>query len=155
MNMTPSDYAAWWGAIVATIVLLWDFKKWKMSEKDKSENQIKVEITPNVVNGDNRLSKEEQKKIFLKIENTTGSKISISEIDFYGYKSIFDRIKRNKIKIDSKISLPRPLDIGEFTHAHVRQIQNMDKCINSGFLYCRVKHSGKRKPVVVRVKNSK
>jgi hypothetical protein len=27
--MTPSDYAAWYAAIVATVVLIWDVVKWK------------------------------------------------------------------------------------------------------------------------------
>jgi hypothetical protein len=28
-DMTSTEIAAWWGAIIASIVLLWDIYKWK------------------------------------------------------------------------------------------------------------------------------
>jgi hypothetical protein len=30
-KLSPSDYAAWWGAIIATFVFFWDIIKWKQS----------------------------------------------------------------------------------------------------------------------------
>jgi hypothetical protein len=37
--MTASDYAAWWGAVVATVVFAWDIIKWK-----KNGPRLKVSV---------------------------------------------------------------------------------------------------------------
>jgi hypothetical protein len=52
--MSVSDYAAWWGAVIATIVLAWDIIKWRsrgprlrtlISRRDSQELEFRVFVS--------------------------------------------------------------------------------------------------------------
>jgi len=42
-NIKASDFAAWWGAILATVVLLWDIFKWRATRV-----RLRITAQPNM-----------------------------------------------------------------------------------------------------------
>ena len=42
-QLTPTDLAAWWGALTASLVLVWDVYKWNASNRPR----IHLEVKPN------------------------------------------------------------------------------------------------------------
>lgn len=63
--MSASDVAAWWGAVIATLVLVWDVFKWR-----KSRFSIKVSASPNMSPLNAPEGKlEDDKNIFVEVVN--------------------------------------------------------------------------------------
>lgn len=68
MSLNPSDYAAWWGACIATIVCMWDVYKWKHNspgfsvkvkcptEMDLKKSGNFLSVSVEVINGQSPLS---------------------------------------------------------------------------------------------------
>lgn len=84
MNFKPSDYAAWWGAGIATIVGLWDIYKWW---RDRPGFAVKVQCPTftDLINSGNFLS--------IGIEVINGqSPLSIRAVSLRHFKSTWHRI---------------------------------------------------------------
>lgn len=122
MSLSPSDYAAWWGAFMATVIGLWDVYKWWRdrpgfivkvdcpSERDleKSGNFLSVEIE--VINGQ--------------------SPLTIRQISLRHYKSIWHRpfFKPDRSCKLKQTDLPKKLDPAEVYKVILDECDN-DYCL--------------------------
>ena len=85
-NLT--SFVAWWGAVVATLVLLWDIYKWT-----KSGPSVVISARPDMktfVGAPQNLS--EKKYILAEAVNKGNKKTTITHLVSYHYSSI---VKRN------------------------------------------------------------
>lgn len=74
--MNASDVAAWWGAIIATLVLVWDVFKWR-----KSRFSIKVSASPNMSSLNPLKEKlEDDKNIFVEVVNRGDKVITLTHL---------------------------------------------------------------------------
>jgi len=150
--MKASEIAAWWGAIIATIVLGWDIYKWKRS---RSNIQVHVSSDMQTVASN---SLQDDKNIFVEVVNR-GDKVStITKLFVKHYRSIFHRII-NKHSMQGIIinpigytPLPYELGPGKRWTGCIDQYDIEEKMGNKGILYCGVIHSLSNKAEMVKVK---
>lgn len=90
MNIT--DFAAWWGAVIATLVLAWDIYKWK-----KSGPLIEVSASPNMqILGGMPDSLSGKTYVAVEVRNTGKGKTTVTHLVGYYYSSFINRLKRKK-----------------------------------------------------------
>jgi hypothetical protein len=132
-GLGSTDWAAWWGAIVATIVLLWDVIKWKLSGA-----RICMEARPNYIFiGDPARAMEHY--IYVNITNKGTLPVTIQTVGYEFYNSIWNRFlkKVNKAGVAPSpfISQPLPfkLDPGSYWIGMLLQNQEIEEMLKSGF----------------------
>jgi len=92
--MKITDLVAWWGAIIATLVLVWDMYKWK-----RSGSIINVSASPNMhAFGNLPNSIKNKKYIKVEIVNIGDRKTTITHLVMFHYKSLFQKIRGKKDK---------------------------------------------------------
>jgi len=151
--MEASVVAAWWGAIVASIVLLWDIFKWATKGARVSVNAIPNMQTVNTVEGkldDNRL-------ILVEALNTGDLPSTITHLVFYQYASHLNKIL-NKPKNQGLIpyqgagyELPHLLNPGTRWTGNIDQNDIVKKIGEDGLFYCGVIHTARKKPVLAKI----
>jgi len=151
--MEASIVAAWWGAIVASVVLLWDIFKWFTKGA-----KIIVTATPNmqIVNhAEGRL--DEGMLIFVEAINIGDMPTTITHLAFFQYESLFKKW-RNKPNTQGAIlrqgigyELPHLLNPGERWTGNIDQNDIIEKVGDQGLLYCGIIHSLKKKPVLIKI----
>jgi len=99
--MSISEVAAWWGAVVASIVLIWDIYKWKTDGP-----KLNMLVTPNMkCMGDP--SRENITWVFATITNVGSRPTTIKSIGMWYYKNKFNYF-RNKVEFAA--IFPNPND---------------------------------------------
>jgi len=152
--MKITDLAAWWGAIIATLVLLWDMYKWK-----RSGPIINVSALPNMQTvGKIPNHLEGKKYIAVEVTNTGDKKTTITHLVVFHYKSLFRKIRGKKDKSFFVAtpalfppSLPHMIEPGERWLGGVEQTSELEEMSKNGYLYCGVYHSSGKKPILQRV----
>jgi hypothetical protein len=151
---TASDYAAWWGAVVATAAFIWQAVR-----ELRSGPRIRVRASPNVI-------------IFPKRPPLEGTYISVTAVNlgtatttvthFVGFCyltrwSCFRR-KRQHFAIPTGLpigkSLPCVLGPGEEWSNMIDQ-DDLEAKMKPRYLYVGVIHNQRRRPVYVRVRLNK
>ena len=145
--MTASDIAAWWGAILATIVLAWDIFKWL-----RSGVRLKVRVTPNMqVAGD----ETEKQLVHVEVVNRGDKTTTITHWAFYEFDSWLDRV-RNKRKAMGIVpypegpDLPFELEPGKRWSATVAQA-GLFAHFSHKQIFCVIIHSGSDKEELCRL----
>ena len=87
INFTnTTDFVAWWGAVVATAVFIWDIYKWKTSGAKislKTSSNMKAFNIPN---------KEKDTWIVVTVENNGDRPTTITIVALKRYKNLFFRL---------------------------------------------------------------
>jgi hypothetical protein len=147
--MKASDAAAWWGAVVATIVLLWDIYKWKTTGP-----RLVVKAVPGMQELGDRT---EKKLISVEVTNRGDRPTTLTHLAFIGYTSLWNRLRRKR---SAKVGfVPRPGGTQPFPY----QLPSGDRWLGFAeqdaikayhkepYLYAAVYHSGSNKPSLCRV----
>lgn len=150
--MDVSQAAAWWGAVVATLVLVWDVYKWR-----KSRASVRVTASPNMqtLNQlEGRLG--DDKNICVEVVNQGDRLTTITHLVIKHYKNLWERIL-NKPSTQGLIlnpigEIPHELEPGKRWVGLIDQRDIEEKQGIGGFLYCGVAHTSSKKSVYVRVK---
>jgi hypothetical protein len=153
MQIEASIVAAWWGAIVASIVLLWDIFKWL-----NRGAKVIVNATGNMQTVNRELGKlDENNIIFLEANNIGDLPTTITHLVFYQYRSWLHKLF-NKPKGQGLVpyqgtgcELPHLLNPGARWTGQIDQDEVIEKFSGDGIFYCGILHTLRKKPVVTRV----
>lgn len=151
-NLT--SFVAWWGAVVATLVFLWDIYKWV-----KSGPSVVVSARPNMktsVGAPQNLSGKHY--VVVEAVNKGNKKTTITHLVYYHYSSIIKRILKKpsatffvpNTGLDQR--LPHVLEPGERWLGIIEQSKDLEKMAGQGYLHCGINHALKAKPVLQRVR---
>jgi hypothetical protein len=149
---SASDFAAWWGAIVASLAIIWNIIVAIRSGARvhvRATSQMKV-FPPQPITGD---------KTYVSVTAVNRGNSSTTITHFCGYytKNIWDRIrgKRRHFIINASGLLGRPIPYvlkpGEEWSNMADQKDIQEKCAD-GLLYIGIIHNQKKRPVYKRVK---
>jgi hypothetical protein len=151
-KLSVSDYAAWWGAIIATLALLWN-----IITALRSGARIKVSAVPNMSVLPRQPITEDNLYISVTAVNHGGSSTTITHFCGYSVSGFWSRIRGKKqlFVINTHPALgkkiPCVLAPGEEWNSLADQkslIKNHPKCN----LYLGILHNQSKKPVYVRVR---
>ena len=156
MNLSPSDLAAWWGAVVATIVFGWDIYKWRSDGP-----HVALELSPNmIVIGDP--AREGKKWVSVTITNTGTRPTTLKGIGLEHYANPTRRL-RGKTEMAAVFPnpndhhpLPRMLNPGEEWRGLIPQERpdkglSLKEMANQGHLLIWASVSHKKKPIKTRL----
>ena len=151
--MNATELAAWWGAIIATLLLAWDVYKWK-----RTGPIIKVSASPNMQTfGGIPNGLEDKMFVVVEVTNIGDRKTTLTHLVAFHYASFFQKLRRKKNKSFfvanpalSK-SFPYILPSGERWLGGIEQNAKLEELSRNGYLYCGVYHASGRKPIVERV----
>ena len=151
--MGISDIAAWWGAVIATVVLVWDVFKWT-----RSRVNIGVTAAPNMSTFNSSVGHpEDDKLIFLEVVNHSDRLTTITHVVTKHYKNIWMRIL-NKPSMQGIIispigqqPIPYELEPGKRWTGAINQLDIEEKVQKGGAFFCGIHHSASNKPSLVKV----
>lgn len=149
--MSASDIAAWWGAIVATMVFGLDiFKWWKAGPK------IIVRANPNMQMVSSGQGLEPEKNIFLEVVNNGDKLTTVTHVIIHHYKSKWSVICK-KPNGQAVVPLPGPmqklpfeLEPGKRWTGLIDQSDIKSK-FQGGYIYCGILHTATPKPILCKV----
>lgn len=152
-RLTASDWAAWWGAIVATAVLVWDVIKWR-----RSGPIIRMSVSGNMQTINMGPRFDGQTWIFASVVNGGARPTTLTNFSGVYYRSRLRRLLRLKpdqafIVTSPEVSKPMPctLSPGEKWDGVLLQTQQVETWATDGVLYVQVHHSVRQRPVMRRV----
>lgn len=151
--MTATEVAAWWGASVASSVLVWDIIKWNMKG-----SRLNISASPNMESfGGDFGVENDQTYIIITVSNRGDRKTTLTHVVGYYYKNRLQKL-RNKHKKAFLVTsaafakpIPLILDVGEQWTGGIIQEPELEDLSRKGYLYCGVFHSSSKKPILVRV----
>lgn len=151
--MNATTLAAWWGALVATVVLAWDVYKWK-----KSGPIINVTTSPNMqMYKGVEIKPNNETFLVVEVTNIGDRKTTLTHLVGLHYKSMFQRL-RNKTEqaffvLNPAMTTPLPyvLEPGERWVGGIAQTDDLEEMCRRGYFYCGVYHSGSKRPALQRV----
>ena len=152
-DIKASDLAAWWGAIIATVVLFWDVFKWRASRA-----QLRVTAQPNMQTVTQSGKLADDLNIFVEAVNNGDKTTTITQLVVKYYPNIWDRL-RGKTSMRGLVAVPggtQPLPFE--LHPGSRWVGLIDqkeieaKGGTDGYFYCGVMHTASTKEHLVRVK---
>lgn len=145
--MSPSDYAAWWGAGLATGAIIWDVIKWR-----KARTRIKIEIIPNIGRFYPNSNMDETAKILVKIINGGEQTTTVMKVELISYQSRFESIfrKSKNQQIAPAKDCPQELLPGRILDFTVETYLS-DLYQPSAHIFVSVHHSTSTKPVLAKL----
>lgn len=149
-NLT--DVVAWWGAIVATLVLLWDVYKWSRSGPD-----VRVEATPSMKVFPKLPHTGDTTFIFVAATNHGAQSTTITHLAGVHYPSLWHKLARRGaqhfVVFNNALgsAFPHVVGPGERWTGAIDQDDATTKYGKGGLFYCGVFHSRSRKPIYSRV----
>ena len=151
--MTPTDVAAWVGAITGSLVLLWDVFKWVLSGV-----RIRVSAEPNMTAYGSAAALLGIKTcIVVEASNVGQAKTTITHVVGFHYTSPAHKFLRRKplksiVVLDPKPgAVPHELDVGERWLGMMEQNEEIEELSRIGALYVGVIHSSGKRPKLQRV----
>ena len=146
-EMTASDVAAWWGAILATGAVLFDFYKWR-----KAGPQITLSAMPDMeTNGRPEFSG----KVLTLIQacNTGDRASTITRVGFEYYPTTWRRLRRRPILSHIRCSdIPHKIEPGAVWQWFAFQSDELTRQISAGKLYCAIQCSTEKRPILTQVR---
>lgn len=146
-----SDYAAWWGAIVASLALIWN-----IVVAIRTGPKIIVTATPNMQLYPPAPGEEDKSFIFVKAVNTGTSPTTITHFHGYQAKGRFDYFrKKHKPFIVSNNGRfpPPPIKLGPGDE-WVGIMDQDSEILSDELLYIGIIHNQNKKPVLKKVHRS-
>lgn len=152
--MSTTDVAAWWGAIVSTLAIVWDIIKWS-----RSGPCINVRASPNmIVIGGSPLLGDDKKYVSVEVINTGDQKTTITHMVVSYFSSLWTLLRGNADKdffiatpALTAVSLPHGIAPGERWSGSLIQDQEIERLSRSGWLYVGVFHTSAKKAVLHRI----
>jgi hypothetical protein len=151
--MSASDIAAWWGAGIATLVLVWDIFKWKQTGP-----RLRLSVLPNMnVTGSVPNADPTKTYVLVEVVNIGDKKTELTYLVGLYYKSRLQRIRgksdQNFAVINPAFSTKFPCFVvpGERWVGGIEQTQDLEEMSRTGFLYFGVFHSAGKKALTKRV----
>ena len=153
ITLTTTDIVAWWGAIIATSVLLWDIYKWKTSGP-----KLRMMVSGNMKTI-NIPSSEGKSVIMAQVDNIGTGETTITKFGFVYYETWLRFILKKPSK-GMFIARPSPCDVHPLPHVlrpggrwagFAIQDETIEKMARNGFLICEVYYSSRGKPIQKRV----
>ncbi|MBM2837537.1 MAG: hypothetical protein HW415_162 [Deltaproteobacteria bacterium] len=145
--MNATDAAAWWGAITATLVFVWDIYKWI-----KSGSNLRITASPNMQLLYNEIPKTtDPKYVFVEVSNTGDKRTTITNLVGVCYQSFWGWLFWRKPDINFIVpthALAKPLP-------YVLEPGERWSGMGTRRFYCGVCHSNKAKADLVRVRYKK
>ncbi len=124
--MSPSEIAGWWGAIIATLLLIWDVYKWKTSGP-----KLLMRATPNII-----ISPGPNNTLYVNvtISNIGHLPTTLNNIGIKYYENLYAQIRRKPsisgFVPNPKTSFPLPIKLdtgGEWSALLLQQEKVGDK----------------------------
>jgi hypothetical protein len=149
---TASDFAAWWGAIIATLVVTWN-----MIVAVRSGARIHVRANPDMQVYPRQPNSEDNTYISVTAVNRGNSSTTITHFCGYYCKGFWDLLRRKKQKFIVKTGpalgkpLPCVLNPGEEWSSMAEQ-KSLQEQSAGGFLYIGILHNQRKRLVYKRVK---
>ena len=150
-SLSASDWAAWWGAILATIIFAWELYKWLHSGP-----RLRVTAHPNMqqaVGG----KLENARYIVVNVTNIGDARTTITHLCLYYYRSKW-AVLRNKpfermvvVQVHLGQPLPVPLDAGDTWSGLIDQTEDKERMLKEGFLHCAIIEARRDKPWMSRI----
>ncbi len=112
-NMTSTEIAAWWGAIIASVVLLWDVYKWKTQGP-----KLVMRLSPNMLVYGDPL-RENKTWVSVKVSNNGDRPATIKGVGMEYYTNWMKRLQNHAEKAaifpnpNDGFPLPRVLNPGD------------------------------------------
>ena len=151
--MNASDIAAWWGAVIATLVLGWDFFKWKQTGP-----RLSLSVSPGMkAQGSVPNADPDKSYVLVEVVNVGDKKTELTHVAGLYYKSRIQRIRGKNEKsflvLNPAFSTQFPcfLAPGERWLGGIEQTQELEEMSRKGLLYCGVFHSASKKALTRRV----
>jgi hypothetical protein len=150
--MSTTDFLAWWGAVVATLVALWDVFKWW-----QSGSKLHVRALPNMRAYQEGRGTLPGEFILVKVVNRGNSKTTLTTIALVHYASKWKQLRR---RTDFQALIPTPghghalpmvLDVGEEWAGTITRNPDIDRLARNGYLYCCAYETTKDRPARSRI----
>ena len=151
-NWSASAFAAWWGAIIATLAVIWNIvvairSGARVYVRANPEMQV---FSPQAITGD---------KMYISVTAVNRGNSSTTITHFCGYytKNIWNQIrgKKQQFIVNTDLSLGKPIPYvlrpGEEWSSMADQTSMQEKCAG-GRLYIGVIHNQRKRPVYKRVR---
>jgi len=148
--MSASDWAAWWGAGVATLVLIWDLFKWATSGA-----RLHVRAVTGMQQYIEGVGVDPTSHVFVEVMNRGDRSTTITHLALYAYPSRLARFFRRRpssLGFVPKPSGPLPAELaaGQRWTGVVEQDQ-AKKIAKGNLLWIGVVHTDSNTPALVRV----
>ena len=151
ITLTTRDIVAWWGAVLATVVLIWDIYKWKTSGP-----RLKFKVTPNmIVVGDP--TREGKTFISASATNVGDRPTTITNLVMQHYNNYFNMLRHKPSTLMIVVSpstvqpLPFILQPGQVWQGLAIQDQELENFAKGGYLVCGLCHSHSDKEIDRRI----
>ena len=151
-TFTLTEVAAWWGAVVATSVFIWDIIKWFRTGPriffSASTNMLAV--------GDPVL--EDNTYIVVKVVNVGTQQTTLTNLGMYFYKNKWNKLRnyaeKSMVIANPNISFPIPylLEPGKLWNGFILQSEKVEDMLQNGILEVVLYCSHKKKPVKLKLK---
>lgn len=156
-DLKVTDIAAWWGAVVASLVFIWDIYKWK-----KSGPRIAVHLAPNML-AIGEASREGKKLVLVSITNVGDRPTTLKNIGMEFYtkwqKRFLHKFERCLFypNLNYAHTLPRLLNPGEEWTGVIPQERldlkiDLKEMADIGYVYICVAPSHQKKIIRKRLK---
>ncbi len=138
--LSASDWAAWWGAVLATVVFCWDIFKWLHAGP-----RLRVRTSTNMQMVNDAGTTDPEKYISFSAVNVGDAPTTVTHLFLTFYASRKHRILRRpsaEMIVPSPRHaqpLPKFLPIGETWGGLIRQTPELEKMLDEGLLYCGVR----------------
>ena len=151
-KFTASDYAAWWGAIIASLALVWN-----IVVAIRSGARIKVTVSPNMQVHPKQPITEDNKYILVIAVNHGSTPTTITHFSGYYAPGFWSLIRGGKkvefVVIPNQGYSPIPFVLGPGAEwSNLADQKNIIEKSKGGNLYLGVCHSQNKRPVYKRVK---
>jgi hypothetical protein len=139
-SLSASDWAAWWGAILATVVFSWDIVKWLGSGP-----RLRVRSAPEMQMENERGGLDPEKYITFSVVNVGDAPTTVTHLLLTYYSSWLRRLLRRAsremivARIHLAPPLPKLLSVGDTWTGAMLQTPEIDKMLSDGLLYCGVR----------------
>jgi len=152
--MKVTDVAAWWGAVIASLVFIWDIYKWKMSGA-----RLHLSASPNMqFFGSHQEVNDNKTYVFVEVSNVGNRNTTLTHLFGVYYASSWDWLFHKKPTTQFIVptpafaqSLPFLLSSGARWTGALLQNEELENMMKSGRFYCGVYQSGNKRPTKVRV----
>ena len=151
-TLTPTVIAAWWGAVVATLVFVWDIYKWRHRGAS-----VRVTVTPGMKVHPTLPPTGKTTFVLVVATNDGGQPTTITHLSGVYFPTLWHKIFRRGgqnfviVNIAPGKPLPHVLSTGQQWTGLIDQNHLVKSYGTSGRLYCGVFHSMSPKPVYRRV----
>lgn len=150
-KLNPSDYAAWWGAVIATLALVWN-----IIAALRAGARVHVTASPNMQMFPPNPSEENKQYIHISAVNRGSSATTITHFLGYSADNLWSLLRNKKQHFivngaDGSSSVPMKINPGDEWCGIADQDAVMEG-FKGKYFYLGVIHNQKKKPIYKRVK---